>query len=80
MQIIDCLAITAVQCFFVLLTETPSKPKSNSIYNIFTGVFFLIGFIRTALPLPTHACVEVRQSVWTIGTQTPRAHCSAPDS
>lgn len=40
MQIIDCLAITAVQCFFVLLTEMPSKPRSNSIDNTFIGIFF----------------------------------------
>ena len=80
MQIIDCLAITAVQCFFVLLTEMPSKPQSNSIYNTFTGFFFLFGFILTILPLPTHTYIQGSQSIWTTGTQMPRAHCSAPDS
>lgn len=34
MQIIDCLAITAVQCFFVLLAEMPSKPPSKSIQGV----------------------------------------------
>lgn len=53
MQIIDCLAITAVQCFFVLLTEMPSKPQSNSTDNAFIENFFSHLFYAI-LSLPTH--------------------------
>lgn len=80
MQIIDCLAITAVQCFFVLLTEMPSKPQTKSLYNTVTGFFFLVRFMLTILPLLTRTYVEGRQCMGYIGTEMPRAHCSAPDS
>lgn len=64
MQIIDCLAITAVQCFFVLLTEMPSKAQSNSIYSTLTGWDFPPWVYPTVLLLPTHAAVPGRQSPW----------------
>lgn len=81
MQIIDCLAITAVQCFFVLLTEMPSKPQSNSIYNTFTGWVFFPHWVCPNYSSSPHSYIRYeRQSVWTIGTRMPRAHCSAPDS
>lgn len=57
MQIIDCLAITAVQCFFVLLTEMPSKPQSNSTDNALIGNFFS-RLVYAILSLPTHASIQ----------------------
>lgn len=57
MQIIDCLAITAVQCFFVLLTEMPSKPQSNSTDNAFIGNFFP-HLVYAILSLFTHAYIQ----------------------
>lgn len=63
MQIIDCLAITAVQCFFVLLTEMPSKAQSNSIYNTLAGWDFPHWVYLTILPLPTDAYAPGRQSL-----------------
>lgn len=70
MQIIDCLAITAVQCFFVLLTEMPSKAQSNSIYNTLAGWDFPHWVYLTILPLPTHAYAPGRQSLWIMDKDT----------
>lgn len=62
MQIIDCLAITAVQCFFVLLTEMPSKPQSNSIYHTFTGWGFFPHWVYTnCSPFP-HSYMRSRKA------------------